>query len=61
MKLKYIVMEVLQENKPTSRLSRKYLSAPSSSVYSERLFSEAGNLYEKKQNRFYFSITTLKS
>lgn len=29
----------------------KYLCAMSSSVYSERLFSEAGNIYENKRNR----------
>jgi len=29
----------------------KYRAAPSSSVYPERLFAEAGNLYEQKRNR----------
>ncbi|KAF2891910.1 hypothetical protein ILUMI_14263 [Ignelater luminosus] len=33
------------------KLAAKYLSAHASSVYSERLFSEAGNIYEEKRNR----------
>ena len=33
------------------KLARKLLATPASSVYSERLFSEMGNLYEKKRSR----------
>ena len=48
---------------------RRHISAPTSFVHSERLFSEVGNLYEQKRNRLllktdeklYFSTTTCVS
>ena len=33
------------------KLAKKHLAAPPSSVYSERLFSEMGQVYEKKRSR----------
>lgn len=48
----YIWWSVNQNQYPQlSRFARIYLSAPGSSVYSERLFSEAGLVYEAKRSR----------
>ena len=33
-----------------SRLARKFLCAPSSTVYSQCVFSETGNIYNNKRN-----------
>ncbi|XP_023212093.1 uncharacterized protein LOC111614951 [Centruroides sculpturatus] len=35
------------------KLAAEYFSAPASSMYSERLFSEAGNVYEEKRTDFF--------
>lgn len=40
-----------KEFKYLSRAARKFLSAPCSSIESERLFSTGGNIYEPSRNR----------
>ena len=40
-----------QELPYLSLVAKKFLSAPASSVYSERFFSEAGNVFEEKRSR----------
>lgn len=51
----YDPVEFWKDNKNTfpemSQLSRRYLSCPASSVYSERLFSEAGNIFDEHRAR----------
>ena len=32
------------------RLAKRYLSTPPSSIFSERMFSQAGNIYTEKRN-----------
>lgn len=39
-----------------SKLAARYLSALASTVYSERLFSEAGNVYEESRLRLFEKI-----
>lgn len=41
----------LSANKTLKLLSKKYLCIPPSTVYSERLFSTAGNICDSKRNR----------
>ena len=40
-----------QKDMDSSNIALKYLSPPSSSVYSERVFSEAGNISTEKRSR----------
>ena len=39
------------------QLVLKYLAVPNSSVYSERLFSQAGNIYEAKRSKLRAEIS----
>ena len=48
---KYIGWKNIESYPNLKNLFKKYFSAPPSSVYSERLFSEFGNVYEEKRSR----------
>ncbi len=46
------MVEIIERKCPNLRnLALKYLSAPASSIESERVFSTEGNIYEPTRNR----------